>query len=245
MMNVSGLAKLSGLSVRTLRYYDEIGLLRPSRVTEAGYRQYGQEAVERLGQIMFFRELEFSLKDIRGILESPGFDRQAALVQQLTLLRLRRDRLNHLIELTEGAINMGTNSVDFKAFDTSEIEAYKQEAKKRWGGSPAWTEYEEKWAALPQAGRAAANQGLMEVFKGFGRLLAAGEKPEAQAAAAQAQKLQAYITAHYYACTPEILAQLGQMYTGDSRFRENIDAYAGPGTAQFAAAAIAAYCKNP
>ena len=95
MKTVREVSRLTGISVRTLHYYDEIGLLCPDRVTEAGYRLYGTKALERLQHILLFRELEFSLKDIREILDRPDFDRQKALDQQIQLLRLKKDRLEH------------------------------------------------------------------------------------------------------------------------------------------------------
>ena len=98
MMTVSEVSKLTGNSVRTLHYYDEIGLLKPTEVTEAGYRLYDDDALARLQTIMMFRELEFSLKDIGRIIDSPDFDRQKALEQQIELLRLRKERLEQLIE---------------------------------------------------------------------------------------------------------------------------------------------------
>ena len=99
MMQIRALSHLTGLSVRTLQYYDRIGLLQPAAVTEAGYRLYDEASLERLQQILLFRELEFPLKQIRHILDAPDFDRSKALEQQITLLTLKRDRLNDLIRL--------------------------------------------------------------------------------------------------------------------------------------------------
>ncbi len=241
-MKVSELSKLSGLSVRTLHYYDEIGLLKPGEVSGAGYRSYGEEAVERLSQVMFFRELGFPLKDIRGILESPSFDRNAALEQQIELLKLKREHLDNLITLAEGAVMLGMSRVDFKAFDTRKIDAYMAEAKENWGKSQAWQEYEAKVKGQTKQQQDAAALGTMDILAEMGKLKAAGEAPGSGAAQALVEKLRAHFTEYYYDCTLEILAGLGKMYTGDGRFQENIDEYGGPGTAQFAGEAIAVYC---
>ena len=242
MMKISELGKLSGLSVRTLRYYDEIGLLKPGEVKESGYRCYGGEAVERLSQIMFFRELGFPLKDIRGILESPSFDRNTALEQQIELLKLKREHLDNLITLAEGAVMLGMSRVDFKAFDTRKIDAYMARAKESWGKSPAWQEYEAKVKGQTKAQQDAAARETMDILAEMGKCKAAGETPASPAARALVERLRAHFTEHYYNCTLEILTGLGRMYTGDGRFQESIDGYAGPGAAQFAGAAIAAYC---
>lgn len=242
MMKISELSKLSGLSVRTLHYYDEIGLLKPSRVTEAGYRGYGEEAAERLSQIMFFRELGFSLKDIRNILESPSFDRNEALEQQIGLLKLRREHMDNLILFAEGALMVGMSRVDFKAFDTGKIDEYMAEAKARWGESSAWKEYEAKARAQTKEQQDAAAQGTLDILAAMGRLKAAGGDPASPAARELVERLRRHFTENYYNCTLEILSGLGKMYTGDGRFQENIDAHGGPGTARFAGEAIAAYC---
>ncbi|WP_330586810.1 MerR family transcriptional regulator [Aminipila terrae] len=99
MMTVNEVSKLAGVSVRTLHYYDTIGLLHPSEVTGSGYRLYDYAALERLQQILLFRELEFSLKEIKQILDSPDFDKNKALEQQITMLHLKKDHLNNLISL--------------------------------------------------------------------------------------------------------------------------------------------------
>ena len=102
MMTIGEVSRLTGVSVRALQYYDKIGLLSPSVRTEAGYRLYGDESLERLQQILLFRALEFSLGEIAAILESPAFNRERALEQQIELLTLRRDHLDSLIAFARG-----------------------------------------------------------------------------------------------------------------------------------------------
>ena len=140
MRTTSQVAKLTGVSVRTLQYYDEIGLLKPSQITPSGYRLYSDEDLGRLQQILFYKELDFKLKEIKGIIEQPDFDPADAYRKQKTLLTLKRDRLNGLISLLD-RLTKGETDMSFKEFDLSEyIEALEQfktdkadEVVKYWG----------------------------------------------------------------------------------------------------------------
>lgn len=118
MMTVNEVSKLTGVSIRALQYYDAIGLLPPAGYTEAGYRLYDDAAMERLQQILLFRELEFPLKEIKRILDSPNFDQSKALKQQIELLTMKKEHLENLILFARGIKVMGVNYMDFKAFDT-------------------------------------------------------------------------------------------------------------------------------
>lgn len=232
-MTVHEVSALTGVSVRALHHYDAIGLLKPPRVTEAGYRLYDGAALSRLQSILLFRELGFPLKEIARILDAPGYDRSAALKDQLALLKLRRERLDGLIDLTDSLLAKG-DIMDFTAFDGSKEKQYAEEAKKRWGGTAAYGEFEKK-----KPGTAAA-EGLTELFAEFGKLKKLpADGPEARGCAA---KLKSYISENYYTCTDEILFGLGQMYVSDPRFKENIDAAGGEGTAEFVSKAIAHFC---
>lgn len=244
MRTVHEVSRLTGVSVRTLHHYDAIGLLKPSRVTQAGYRLYDDAALRRLQSILLFRELQFPLKQIKAILDSPGFHREEALRQQLEMLRLQRRRLDALIDLARETIETGGETMDFSAFDRTELERYAAEAKEKWGATDAYRESAEKTARRAAAGRdeEALAAEMMQLFAGMGRLRAA--PPASDAAQKAVQQLQAFITRHYYNCTPQILAGLGEMYAADERFRANIDAAGGEGTAAFAGRAIEIYCKN-
>lgn len=242
MMTVKQVSELTGVSIRTLRYYDRIGLLSPSERTEAGYRLYDDTALERLQQILLFRELEFPLNDIIRILSSPAFDRQKALAQQIELLELKRQRLGELIGLAREIKDKGAKAMDFKAFDNSKIEEYSKRAREEWGGTEAYKEFAEKDFARTDDERNALYSSLMGLFAEFAELKdGSPDSPEAQA---QVKKLQDYITANMYTCTDQILAGLGQMYAAGGEFTENIDKACGDGTAVFAADAIAAYCAG-
>lgn len=240
MMTVKEVSEKSGVSVRTLHYYDEIGLLHPEEITSAGYRLYGKRSLMRLQEILLLRELEFPLKDIAAILDDPKIDKAAAMEGQIKLLTTKLNRLSRLISLAE-RIRKGEDIMDFKAFDKSEIEKYQKEARERWGDTDAYKESQRRTGLYGKEEWQAANQGITNCFVGFGAIKELS--PASDEAKAQAKALQDTITANFYQCTKEILASLGRMYIADDRFRENIDRMGGEGTAEFAAKAIEEYCK--
>lgn len=238
MKTVRQVCKLTGLTPRTLRHYDAVGLLKPTAVTPAGYRLYDEAALERLQLILLFRELEFPLKSIAAILDTPGFDRQAALTDQIKLLELRREHLTRLIQQAKKLQEEGS-VMDFQAFDHGEMDAYAQEVKERWGATAAYQESQERLKGKTKEELDAMGQKLLELLAQLGALRERG--PASVEARRKVEELQNFITEHYYTCTPEILAGLGQMYIQDPRMRKNIDAAGGPGTAAFAAQAIETY----
>ena len=238
MKTVHEASQISGVSVRTLHHYDAIGLLRPTAVTEAGYRLYDDTALARLQSILLFRELAFPLKEIKRIMDDPQFDQATALEQQIRLLELQQERLSRLIDLARETMKTGVTHMDFTAFDNSKLEQYAAEVKERWGNTAAYQES----AQRPAAEQKDAAAGLMAQFARMGRLRTGD--PAGQEAQAAVRELQEFITKHFYTCTPEILAGLGQMYTADDRFRANIDTAGGEGTADFAGKAIAVYCTK-
>ena len=122
MKTVKDVSEIAGVSIRTLRHYDEIGLLKPTKLTEAGYRLYDDKALEKLQEIMFYRELEIPLSDIKIILENPFYDKKQALLTQKALLEQKRNRLNGIIELISDVVK-GVNTMSFEAFSKEEIEA--------------------------------------------------------------------------------------------------------------------------
>ena len=238
MKTVHEASQISGVSVRTLHHYDAIGLLRPTAVTEAGYRLYDDTALARLQSILLFRELAFPLKEIKRIMDDPQFDQATALEQQIRLLELQQERLSRLIDLARETMKTGVTHMDFTAFDNSKLEQYAAEVKERWGNTAAYQES----AQRPAAEQKDAAAGLMAQFARMGRLRTGD--PAGQEAQDAVRELQQFITKHFYTCTPEILAGLGQMYTADDRFRANIDTAGGEGTADFAGKAITVYCAK-
>lgn len=236
MKTVKEVAQITGVSVRTLHHYDAIGLLKPARVTEAGYRLYDDGALARLQTVLLFRQLQFPLKEIKNILDSPNFDPIDALEAQIMLLQLQREHLDDLIRHARQIQKTGVIPMDFRAFDTTEVEKYAAEAKAKWGKTQAYQEFEQKAkGSQPDA------DAMMAIFAEIGanRHL----EPASEAVQTLVAKLQQFITANYYTCTKQILRGLGQMYVADERFKANIDRAGGAGTAEFAAKAIEIYCK--
>ena len=238
MMTVKQVSELTGVSIRTLRYYDEIGLLPPASHTEGGYRLYDDTALERLQQILLFRELEFPLKDIVRIVSSPDFDRKKALEQQIELLELKKQRLDELISFARGIKMIGVRAVDFTAFDTSKIDEYTKRAKEKWGNTQAYEEFSQKKRSDEENQQ--VMEDFMQLFADFGKLK--DGSPESDEAQAMVKKLQGFITENFYTCTNEILSGLGKMYEADGEFRDNINSAGGRGAAEFVSKAIAVYC---
>ena len=241
MRTVKEVSNITGVSVRTLHHYDAIGLLKPTRVTEAGYRLYDDTALRRLQTILLFRHLQFPLKEIKEILDSPGFEPKEALAQQIHLLELQRQHLDALITHARQIQKTGVITMDFSAFDTTEMDKYAREAKARWGKTEAYKEFEQKTAGQTPAQVKETGNALMDIFAQFGAIR--HTDPASREAQTLVAKLQGFITEHYYTCTKQILRGLGQMYIAGDSMTENIDHAGGEGTAEFAHQAIEIYCK--
>ena len=236
-MQIKEFAEQIGVSVRTLHYYDEIGLLKPSEVdAQNGYRFYDERSLERMQEILFYRELDFSLKTIAQILSSPDYDKQQALTRQRKLLLAKKERLERLIdaldsmEKGEGFMKPNNEYEDLK-------NKYAEEVRQRWGSTDAYKESQQRNTDFSQAASL-----LDAVFEEFAELDRSGISPDDEAAKIQVEKLQRCITDNFYTCTNEILAGLGQMYAADVRFKTNIDKH-GEGTAEFVSQCIKSYCK--
>lgn len=242
MMTVNEVSKLTGVSIRTLQYYDKIGLLHPTGYTESGYRLYDDTALETLQQILLFRELKFPLKDIKSIITAPDFDRNLALEQQIELLTLKKEHLENLILFARGIKGLGVKNMNFSAFDTTKIEKYAAEAKARWGSTPAYQEYMEKAKGYTEEEDKQLQEEFMKFFVRFGALRE--NDPASDEVQNQVQLMQQFMTEHFYTCTNEILGSLGKMYSGGGDFTCNIDEMGGKGTAEFVSKAIEIYCKE-
>ena len=243
MKTVQEVSKLAGISIRTLHHYDAIGLLSPTTTTEAGYRLYDEDALERLQCILIFRELEFPLKDIKEIIDSPNFERNKALEQQIKLLTMKKEHLENLIDLARGIQAIGVKKLmDFEAFDTKKIDEYAKQAKESYGSTPAYKEFEEKSKGRTKEQETAISVGMMNLFADMGKMLSL--EPFDETVQAKVAELRAYITEHFYNCTPEILLSLGEMYAGGGSMTDNINKYAGEGTAEFTAEAVRIYCER-
>ncbi len=241
MMTVNEVSKLTGVSIRTLQYYDKIGLLHPSDHSVAGYRLYNEKDIEKLQQILLFRELEFPLKDIHEIIDSPDFDREKALKQQIELLIMKRDHINDLLTLARGIQLTGGRGMDFTAFDTGKIDEYTRQAKESWGATKEYKEFEAKNSNRTLSEIKSMGDKLMALIAEFGNMK--DRDPADPVVQKQVSKVQDYITENFYTCTREILYGLGRMYAGGGEFTKNINEAGGEGTAEYAAEAIAVYCK--
>jgi len=242
MMTVHEVSRITGVSIRALHHYDRIGLLPATEVTGKGYRLYDDTALERLSHILLFKELQFSLKDIKEIMDSPGFDRTRALEQQIELLKLRREHIDNLIDLASGIKRTGVKHMDFTAFDTRKIDEYARQAKETWGATPEYHEFEEKSKGRSKEEEKNIGILFMQIFARIGEMK--GESPESPEAQALVKEIQKFITEHYYTCSDEILASLGKAYGGGGSMNKNIDKAGGEGTGAFTSKAIEFYVKH-
>ena len=243
MMIVNEVSRLTGVSIRTLQYYDKIGLLPPADYTEVGYRLYDDETLQKLQIILLFRELEFPLKDIRRIIESPVFDREKALEQQIHILELKKEHIENLIDLARGVKKSGVKDMtDFTAFDTANIDDYIAKAREYWGDTAAFKEFEEKNADRTSEENAGINTELMKIFAQFGGMK--DMDPASPKVQKQVKKLQDYITDKFYNCTNTILSSLGHAYSAEGEMNRNIDKAGGKGTGEFVDKAIQIHCSK-
>ncbi len=240
MMTVNEVSKLTGVSIRTLHYYDQIGLLKPAQYTESEYRLYDDAALEKLQQILLFRELEFPLKDIKEIVNRSDFDKTKALEQQIELLELKKEHIENLLDMCKLLKARGVKKMNFSAFDTSKLDEYAQKAKEQWGDTPAYKEYAEKSKNWTKEYESTLMADLTKIFEEFGAMK--DQDPASEEAQAQVKRLQDFITENMYTCTNDILYGLGTGYVGGGEMTENIEKMGGEGTAQFAFEAIRIHC---
>ena len=208
MLAVSEVSRLTGVSVRTLRYYDEIGLLPPTEVTQAGYRLYDEDALHRLQCILLYRELEFPLREISEIMGGSDFDMISALERQIELLQKKKTHIQNLITLAEGIKILGVNKLDFSEFDVKKIDEYEEQAKATWGNTPEYKEFEQKSVGRSAEDYSFLAMGLMNIFREFGKLRTL--EPSDQRVQEKVRELQGYITENFYTCSDEILFSLGE-----------------------------------
>lgn len=243
-MSIKEFSALTGVSARTLHYYDEIGLLKPDIVNkDNGYRFYTEKSYEKMLEILFLKELDFSLKDISEIILSPSYNKKEAYSKQKELLILKKERLESLILALEKA-EKGELTMD--NFNNNEFEKakdqYAAEVKEKWGNTDAYRESQQKASSMTTDEKQNATDGLNSIMAEFSTALKDGHSPESAETQALCQKLQSHITENFYTCTKEILKGLGEMYVLDERFKENIDK-SGEGTAEFIRSAIRIYCN--
>jgi len=244
-------ATIAGVSVRTLHHYDEIGLLKPSEVRDNGYRYYSDEDLERLQQILFFKELDLPLQEVRAILDDEQYNRRRTLLIHKELLLKKKHRLEQIITSVERTLHSieGGSAMSkkdmFEPFDMKEIEEhqkkYEQEAERRWGHTEAYKASARRAAKYTEADWKRIKEETAAVYAGLVARMAYGpDDEEAQRIIASHRQL---ITNNFYECSTEIYRGLADMYVNDYRFTENIDKRQ-PGLAAFMREAMHIHCDR-
>lgn len=247
---VKEVADMVGISVRTLHHYDQIGLLKPESVSLAGYRLYSQDNLERLQQILFFKELGFNLKEIKKILDSPNFDRNQALMAQREVLIKKRERLEKIIDTVERTINWIEGGVEmnkeemFEGFDMSEIEKHKekygQEVREKYDREIV-EECERKTSTYTKHDWALIKVQMGQIYKNIMEAMDNG--PADSRVQREIGRFRQLITDNFYECSLEIFRGLGDLYVNDGRFTEYFEGYKS-GLARFMREAMHIYCDN-
>ena len=242
---VKDAARIAGVSVRTLHHYDAIGLLVPQLRTAAGYRVYTDSDLLRLQQILIGRELGLSLEEIRRLLDDPGFDRKAALLDQRERLRERVQQAEAMIRAVDAALaGLGGDQKDaemnmeelFQGFDPSR---YADEARRQWGTSDAFVDADKRTRRYTPADWKALTAEQTAIYDSAYAALHAGKTPADEVVMDIAERHRLSIDRWFYPCSHRMHRGLASMYEGDDRFRQTIDTH-GEGLTTFLAEAIRA-----
>ncbi len=243
--SIKEIAELAGVTTRTLRFYDEIGLLNPAGTVSNGYRFYDQESLLHLQQILFFRELEVPLDEIRLIMSSPDFDLLGSLEKHRTALQIRSKRLAHLITTIENTIATikGDMKMDdkqlFEGFDETK---YEEETRQRWGNTPQYKESQRKWASYSKEQKDAIKvEGGKIAVRMVGK--EANLLPDNPGVQKAIGDYHAYINQYFYKCDTEFLRNLADMWVSDARFAINYERIR-EGGAEFVRQAVTIYCDK-
>ncbi|BBC35559.1 Transcriptional activator TipA [Streptomyces graminofaciens] len=242
---VGQVAGFAGITVRTLHHYDEIGLLVPSERTHAGHRRYGDADLDRLQQILFYRELGFPLDEVATLLDDPQADPQTQLRRQYALLTARIEKLRKMAAAVEHAMEarkMGINLTPeekFEVFGDKDPEEHAEEAERRWGGTEAYAESQRRAASYTKDDWKRMQAEVASWGERYDALMAVGEPATGQRAMDMAEEHRQHITKWFYECTYEIHQGLAEMYVSDERFKEFYDSMR-PGLAEHLREAITA-----
>ena len=251
MYKIKEVSELAGISVRTLHYYDQIGLLAPAHIEENGYRLYDEDNLVRLHQILFFKEMDLPLGSIKNILDDPEFNQLDALINHKKVLIEKKKRLERIIQSIEqtaqavkGGRGMSKKDM-FEPFDMSKIEAqqkqYGKEVKEKYAGTDAYRQSQQRTSTYQADDWQAIERERQQIYQALANLM------DRDPADSEVQKMihewRMHITNHFYDCTPEMFKGLAEMYIADQRFKENID-QTKPGLAQYMHDAIKIYCIN-
>jgi MerR family transcriptional regulator, thiopeptide resistance regulator len=247
--SVGKVARMAGVSVKTMHHYDEIGLLPAPGRGESGYREYEDSDIERLQRILFYRELGFTLREIKAIVEDPNVDPKGHLKRQRRLLIERIERLRKMVAAIDK--EMEAKKMDIKLTPEERLEVfgdfvpedYEEEAGRRWGNTDAYKESQRRASEYTKEDWLKIKAEADENSANFARLFESGAAPDGEEAMDLAEAHRMHITRWFYECGYEIHTGLGDMYVADERFRANYDEHA-PGLSEFIRAAIHANAKR-
>lgn len=240
---VGQIARLAGVTIRTLHHYDEIGLLSPQVRSNGGYRRYGQFEVERLQQIMFYRELGFALDEITALVHDPYANPQDHLRRQRDLLVERRRRVQQMIDAVEKAMEAEQMGIAmspeerFEVFGEDDPATYAAEVEQRWGDTDAYRESQRRTRVYSKDDWLAIKQESADIEQAFARAMAAGLPADSEDAMDAAQRHRVQISDRFFACDYDFHRALADMYVADERFAAHYDAIA-DGLAAYVNAAI-------
>lgn len=249
MYKINEVSKISGVTIRMLHHYDKIGLLTPSERNNSNYRLYNQDDINRLHQILIYKELDFPLKEIKKILDEPNIDKQKILKEQRELLIVRKNRLDMIIKSIDETIthkgDKTMNKEKFKPFTYEQVKnhekEYEQETKQKHQDTQTYSQSKSKTSKYTKQDweniMSEANSIYIELSQNMDK------SPDDKEVQTIIEKWRNHITKYYYDCSVEIFRGLGQMYVYDERFTKNIDKY-GKGLAQFLSDGIEIYCNN-
>lgn len=241
-ITIGDVARLAGITVRTLHHYDQIGLLAPTERRPNGYRGYSNDDISRLQQILAYRELDLGLDEIARILDEPA-DMAQALGQARRRVEGRLARLTRIAASLDAALQSEmkgtpmTPEEKLEAFGDFDPEEFADEAADRWGGTDAYEESARRTAAYTSADWKRQADETDEIYQELLALMAGGISADSPEAAALVDAHRESITKWFYECTPEIHTGLGAMYVADERFRSSINV-SGDGLAEYLSAAI-------
>jgi DNA-binding transcriptional MerR regulator len=243
--SVSQIARLAGVSVRTLHHYDQIGLLSPAERSDSGYRRYGEQDLRRLQHVMFYRELGFALSDITDLVSDPDAEPAEHLRRQHALLAARLERTRRLVTAVERAMEAEKLGISLtpeerlEVFGDHDPAQYADEVTRRWGDTDAYRQVRQRTKSYGKQDWLAIKAEAAQITAAFAAALAAGEALGSAAATTVAEQHRQHIIRWFYDCPPEMHRGLGEMYVADERFTANYDSVA-PGLAAYVRDAFAA-----
>ncbi|MET8830079.1 MerR family transcriptional regulator [Streptomyces sp. NPDC004610] len=227
--SVGQVAGFAGVTVRTLHHYDDIGLLAPSERSHAGHRRYSDADLDRLQQILFYRELGFPLDEVAALLDDPDADPQAHLRRQHELLTARIDKLRQMAAAVEHAMearSMGINLTPeekFEVFGDFDPDQYEEEVQQRWGDTDAYRESQRRAASYTKEDWKRLTEEFDAIHRRMADLMTAGTPADAPEAMDAAEEHRRFISGAHYECSHEMHVCLGEMYVSDQRFTANYD----------------------